>query len=241
MNGGDPNGVWSLYVVDDVTGDAGIINQGWSLALTTVSPVNPAADLVITASASTNQVYVGANVTFTLYVTNKGPATATSVVITNVLPVGAVPGAVTLSQGTCTTNAGTIICNLNNLAAGAGAVVTIGVNPTLAGLALDAASVSSANEADLNLANNAASASVTVLSIIPARLSGVIIKANGQFQLTLTGQPNLNYIIQARTNLTIGAWTALSTNTAAGNGIFQFTDTNAPGLPQRFYRAVVAP
>ena len=132
-----------------------------------------------------------------------------------------------------------MVCNLNNLAVGAGAVVTIVVTPTVAGIATDAASVT-ANETDLNSANNVASASVTVLSIIQARLSGVIYKSNGQFQFTLTGQPNSSYVVQARTNLTTGTWTAISTNTAV-NGAFQFIDTNAPGLPQRFYRAVLAP
>ena len=240
LNGGDPNGGWSLYVVDDVTGDGGLINLGWSLTLTTVSPVNPTADLFITAASSTNQVFVGGYVTYTLLITNNGPTTATGVVVTNVLPAGAALGSVTLSQaGTYTTNANTIVASLNSLAAGSGAMVTIGVNLTGAGLALDGASVT-AIETDLNPANNTASASITVLPVIQARLAGVIRKPNGQFQFTLTGQPDFNYIIQATTNLPSGAWKPVSTNMAV-SGTFQFTDTNAPGLPQRFYRAVVAP
>jgi hypothetical protein len=35
LNGSDPNGIWSLYVFDDTTGDAGVIASGWTLALTT--------------------------------------------------------------------------------------------------------------------------------------------------------------------------------------------------------------
>jgi len=45
VNGRDPNGVWSLYVFDDSTGDAGNIAGGWTLTLTTVATVNPVADL----------------------------------------------------------------------------------------------------------------------------------------------------------------------------------------------------
>ena len=33
FNGSDPNGTWSLYVVDDAQVDAGSITSGWSLTL----------------------------------------------------------------------------------------------------------------------------------------------------------------------------------------------------------------
>jgi hypothetical protein len=52
FKGGTPNGDWSLYVVDDSTGDAGAITGGWTLTLTTLSVVNPLADLVISVSAA---------------------------------------------------------------------------------------------------------------------------------------------------------------------------------------------
>jgi hypothetical protein len=42
--GKNPNGTWSLYVVDDQNGDAGAIDGGWSLAVTTQALVEvPAA------------------------------------------------------------------------------------------------------------------------------------------------------------------------------------------------------
>jgi subtilisin-like proprotein convertase family protein len=37
--GGDPNGIWSLYVVDDASGDVGNFNGGWSLTLSTSARV----------------------------------------------------------------------------------------------------------------------------------------------------------------------------------------------------------
>jgi len=63
---------------------------------------------------------------------------------------------------------------------------------------------------------------------------------NGQFQLTLTGNPDAMYRIEMTTNLSNPAsWAALRTNTAFG-GTFTFLDTNAPRVPPRFYRAVLA-
>ena len=37
--GGNPNGTWSLYVVDDASADVGTMSGGWSLTLTTSTPV----------------------------------------------------------------------------------------------------------------------------------------------------------------------------------------------------------
>ncbi|MFM6347886.1 MAG: proprotein convertase P-domain-containing protein, partial [Dolichospermum sp.] len=38
FNGINPNGTWSLYVVDDAGGDAGTIAGGWSLTIGTAAP-----------------------------------------------------------------------------------------------------------------------------------------------------------------------------------------------------------
>ncbi len=39
FNSGNPNGGWSLFVIDDSPGGAGVISNGWSLTLITASPI----------------------------------------------------------------------------------------------------------------------------------------------------------------------------------------------------------
>jgi hypothetical protein len=59
---------------------------------------------------------------------------------------------------------------------------------------------------------------------------------NNSFQFTISQVANLNYMVQASTELTSSTWVSLATNTAP----FTFTDTVTNG-PQRFYRAVYIP
>lgn len=61
----------------------------------------------------------------------------------------------------------------------------------------------------------------------------MVTNVNHQFQVTLTGQPDLPDIVLASTKLTLNAsaWKPMSTNTADGNnGVFKFPDTNATHL-----------
>lgn len=43
FNGIDPNGTWSLYIVDDAGGDSGIVSEGWSLSIQTGPTISPIA------------------------------------------------------------------------------------------------------------------------------------------------------------------------------------------------------
>jgi subtilisin-like proprotein convertase family protein len=72
--GADPNGTWSLWVVDDATGDSGSISGGWCLTVTASTPTTT------TLTSASNPSTVGQPVTFTATVTAAGtPATAGSV------------------------------------------------------------------------------------------------------------------------------------------------------------------
>jgi uncharacterized repeat protein (TIGR01451 family) len=226
----NPNGAWSLYVFDDKVGDSGYILNGWSLNLITRLTVGPVIDLAVrmTVPASLN---AGSPLTNNITIANFGPDTATGVVLSNTMPSGVQFVSASLSQGNLTsTGGGQVTCNLGSLAAGASANVTIVTMPSLAGSLLNSVNVT-ANEEDLVPANNSAQATTTVT--VPATLSGSF--SGGYFQLTVTGQPNTPYVVQASTNLT--SWVSLSTNTSA-TGTFTFIDTATPAPQLRFYRTL---
>ena len=62
FSGTAPNGTWSLYIVDDTTGDVGSISGGWSLTITTEEAAVATTTALVGAP---NPSLTGNNVTFT--------------------------------------------------------------------------------------------------------------------------------------------------------------------------------
>lgn len=91
--------------------------------VTITTPVATSADLSVTKSASPDPLVPGADVTWTITVTNDGPSTARAVTIADTLPAEVDLTAATPSTGSC--SAGTADCALGDLAAGATATVTV--------------------------------------------------------------------------------------------------------------------
>jgi uncharacterized repeat protein (TIGR01451 family) len=114
----------------------------------------PAADLAVTKSDSPDPVAKGANLTYTAVVMNNGPAQATGVTLTDVLPTNVRFVSVTSTAGSCTQAGGTVTCNLGGLSNGSSATVTIVVRPKKVGTLTNTAQVSSSSP-DSNQANNA--------------------------------------------------------------------------------------
>ena len=167
--GANPNGTWSLYVLDDSGGDDGSIANGWSLALSMITPVNHVVDLRSTAVAAPSPVVAGGSLTYTFSVTNNGPNSASSVAFTNPLPAGVVLVSASASQGTVITNGTSVVASLATLNTGAVATVTVIVVPTAAIFApgLNTATVTStawvaASETEVNPDNNSVSVMATV-------------------------------------------------------------------------------
>lgn len=111
FNGAAGNGVWSLWVVDDASGDAGSIAGGWCLTVTSVSPTTT------TLTSSANPSSVGQPVSFTATVTSGGnPVTAGSVQFSD--------GATPLGGPVALTGAGTATLTTSALTAGTHAITS---------------------------------------------------------------------------------------------------------------------
>ncbi len=160
FNGTNPNGVWSLYVVDDLSEYGGSLENGWSLNIQTVSPLN---DLGVALVAQPDSIAVGADLTYSLAVSNQGPASAINVVVTNRLPDNVNFVSATASQGSCSQAGGVVTCTIGNLGVNGIATVEIIVTTTTTGNLTATVGVTALNT-DPNLANNGATATTAVLN-----------------------------------------------------------------------------
>jgi fibronectin-binding autotransporter adhesin len=118
------------------------------------------ANLALTNTPSLGSIAIGGSVTYSIVVTNNGPLNATGVVVTDNLPPGQIATSATWGAGTCTGTT-SINCSIGALANGASATVTLVVTANTGGTWTNTAGVTLA-EADPNLADNSANATVAV-------------------------------------------------------------------------------
>jgi uncharacterized repeat protein (TIGR01451 family) len=126
------------------------------------------ADVAILKTASPEPVNQGTNLTYTLQVTNNGPALAQGVTISDKLPPEVSFTSVSTTQGSCTYTVATttVGCTLNSISVGGLVVVTINVSANTfssSTLSTNTATVS-ATTGDPNLTNNSSSAISTIQS-----------------------------------------------------------------------------
>ena len=93
------------------------------------NPFNPEADIALVKSATPDPVIAGTSLTYTLQVTNNGPATAIDVAVSDILPVGVSYSSAVVTGGagseTCGEAAGVVSCSLGTIPDGATETVTI--------------------------------------------------------------------------------------------------------------------
>jgi uncharacterized repeat protein (TIGR01451 family) len=156
----------SAAISSSSTTDPNSANNSASTTAYVASPTQ--ADVAILKTASPEPVDQGTNLTYTLQVTNNGPAVATGVTVTDVLPGEVTYSSVSIpaSQGTCsyTSATTTVSCTLDNMNVGALVIITINVNA-----ATFSSSTTSSNTAtvtsttvDPNSTNNSSTAISTI-------------------------------------------------------------------------------
>jgi uncharacterized repeat protein (TIGR01451 family) len=122
----------------------------------------PAADLSVTKSDSPDPVSRGAQLIYSIVVTNNGPGSAAGVQLTDTLPANMPFVSATSTAGSCSQSSGIVVCNLGDMSSSASVTVTIIVTPKKAGTLTNTAQVNSISP-DPNAANNIDTEATTVV------------------------------------------------------------------------------
>jgi uncharacterized repeat protein (TIGR01451 family) len=158
-----PPPLTNTVTVSSATSDPNTANNTAVVKTTVTSPTQ--ADVAIIKTASPEPVDQGTNLTYTLQVTNNGPAVAQNVVVSDPLPGEVTFTSSSTTQGSCTGTT-TVTCDLGSMSVGGLVVVTINVNAATfssATLSSNTATVSSTTS-DPNLTNNTSTAISTIQS-----------------------------------------------------------------------------
>ncbi|HWD19008.1 MAG TPA: Calx-beta domain-containing protein, partial [Verrucomicrobiae bacterium] len=130
------NGNWNLWIFDDKALDHGAISNGWTLNLSVGSVVPENSDLEVTVNSSPVAPTTNNVLTYTIGVTNYGPAGATNVVISDFL-APSVAYVTNSFSGAVNTN-GPLTFSVPVLQVGAGVAFTVTVVPTAIGYTTNA-------------------------------------------------------------------------------------------------------
>jgi hypothetical protein len=107
----DPNGTWSLYLVDDSSGDLGELAGGWTLRLETLEPVAPTNAAPVILAQPVHFVHAGA----TLVVTNQASDPDNSGALVFALRPGAPAGVVLDGNGVLVWSPDTTLIGTTNV------------------------------------------------------------------------------------------------------------------------------
>jgi uncharacterized repeat protein (TIGR01451 family) len=164
VNSGTPSGT---NITDTATATASNIVPGLttnSASSTVVVTSASSADMAIVKSASPSpNVIAGTQLTYTLSVTNNGPATATNVMVADNLPGTVLYISSSSTQGTCSEAGGQVTCLLGSMLNAGTATVTILTTPTQPGVITNNSTVH-ADQTDPVQSNNTSSQTEIVVA-----------------------------------------------------------------------------
>ncbi|MGB2642846.1 MAG: C25 family cysteine peptidase [Candidatus Acidiferrum sp.] len=145
-------------------------------ATTTIYVASPTqADVAIVKTASPDPVDQGTNLTYTLQITNNGPAVAQGVVVTDPIPGEVTFVSASSTQGTCTNSSSPVIvtCTIGSVSVGGAVVVNINATANTFSsttLSTNTATVT-ATTGDPNLTNNTSSFVSTIATPTAVQLA----------------------------------------------------------------------
>jgi len=168
VNAGTPSGT---NITDTVTAAAANMVPGIttnSASATVVVANANSADMAIVKTGTPNPVTEGTPLTYTLAVTNNGPASATNVTVTDTLPAAVTYLSTSTTQGSCSEAGGTVSCLLGTMANAGTATISILTLPNTPGFVSNTATVS-ADQTDPTPANNTSTQNETITA--PTRIT----------------------------------------------------------------------
>ncbi|HUA16584.1 MAG TPA: C25 family cysteine peptidase [Verrucomicrobiae bacterium] len=161
VNSSTPSGTY-ITETDTATATNIVPSLTSNSAQATVVVANAnSADVAIVKTATPNPVTQGTPLTYTLAVTNNGPASATNVTVTDTLPSVVTYLSSTTTQGSCSEAGGTVTCLLGTMASGDNETVSILTIPGSAGIVSNTATVS-ADQTDPVPSNNSSTQTETI-------------------------------------------------------------------------------
>lgn len=141
-------------------------------AMAVVANANSADMAIVKTASPSPTVPQGDLLTYTLTVTNNGPASATNVIVTDALPSAITYQSAISSAGSCSEADSTVTCLLGTMANAATATVTIVTLAGTPGVVSNTATVS-ADQSDPNLANNSSTQTETITAATQIRLHAI--------------------------------------------------------------------
>jgi uncharacterized repeat protein (TIGR01451 family) len=220
------NGVYTnIASVGSTTLDVNAANNSANVAIGVTSIPN--ADLGISLDASPDSAPVSSNFSFTITVTNRGPASAANVIITNILPSALSVVSVQPPAGAIVSQIGSVItCNLGTMNTNSSATLMIVAEANVDGVYTNTASVDSTT-LDVNAANNSANVAITIIPISDLGISqnaspgSAPVSSNFTFTITATNRGPSSAANVIITNILPSALSVVSVQPPAGATVSQ--------------------